>query len=373
MARAQVIVFLFLLSSSLSPSSSSTAQLTFSEPSFHSISTHERHLYLNPTATAIPCGYLVPTELDIFRYAYLQSPTGTVSTVTPEDFNPNKCTIMIVRLLFGAYELFGPYPRNYTRPTSTNGETLCYLLITDYLSIQHPIIAQSILMEPHQHPKTPKALKYCPWHVFVMKRLMYPNPAKTMKAIKLSLFRIFPYAKFILYYDLKYQLVGNPLKFIRLCDEQMTQANTSHAILKHNSTKSAEDEFIGAKDRLKFQHSQGVVRNISKELTDIARQHRQYSSEGFFDEVRDKRTPLVDSAIIVFKNRQPGLHRFFCAWLNEVILFSRRDQLSYPYVEHKLGSTGFKIPQLIALKYFKKIPHGYVRDSKEKEGKKKGH
>jgi hypothetical protein len=339
--------FFFLISlSSVSP-------LDFYESSsidtFHGISTHDRHLYLNSTTSSIPCGYMIPTELDIFRYSHLRLPTGTISTLTEEEFNPDKCTIIIVRLLFGAYELFGPEARNYTRVPPSHYETICYLLITDNLSVQHPVILQSILNRTST-----------PWHVFVMKKLIYPNPAKTMKAIKLSLFRLFPLAKFILYYDLKYELTGNPLRFLASCNYYMKQANVSYAIYMVGVRQTIEKEFIGAQKRLKLQHTQGVVRNISEELSDIARQHQQYRAEGFFIEIKQRKPLLVDSAIIIFKRNESTLHRLFCAWMNEVILYSRRDQLSYPYVEHRLNITGFKIPRTTIWSFFKKLPHGYV-------------
>jgi hypothetical protein len=52
--------------------------------------------------------------------------------------------------------------------------------------------------------------------------------------------------------------------------------------------------------------------------------------------------------------------------LNEVILYSRRDQLSYPYIEHKLNITGIKIPPVIVLRFFQKIPHLYVARGRER-------
>jgi hypothetical protein len=303
---------------------------------------------------------MIPTELDIFRFANLRSKTGAIPTVASE-FNPNKCAVMIVRLLFGAYELFGPKARSHLKLPYRlrRTETICYLLITDELSFSHPLIAEGIL-EQQTSP---------PWHVFVMKKLIYPNPAKTMKTVKLSLFRLFPHAKYILYYDLKYQFIGDPLRFLELCNYHMKQVNASHAIYRVSSLKTVEEEFIGALERLKFQHAQGVVRNISEELSDIARQHQQYRAEGFFDAIKGEKTHLVDSAILVFKNNEPTFHHFFCAWMNEVILFSRRDQLSYPYVEYKLNTTGYKMPRALVLKFFVKIPHEYAPQPQETKNK----
>jgi hypothetical protein len=377
--------FFLILFLSSSLSLSSLAPLTFYQASplypsisFHNLSVHDRHLYLEPSVSSIPCGYMIPTELDIFRTAQ-----PTIPTLTQEgEFLPCNCTIMIIRLLFGAYEVFNPRARKYPKLSSRDrgGEILCYLLITDSLSLKTPIIAENLLVNSSS-PVSSHG--YSPWHVFVMKNLIYSNPAKTMKTIKMSLFRLFPFVKYILYYDLKFQLTGNPLRFLDICNNLMTNSHTSHAIYRGLAAeeKTIETEFIGSKERLEFLSNQkGVVHNLTQELNDMERQFKQYQAEGFFDQLKEKRqkgqqTLLVDSAIIVFKNHnyeqlqppqpqqqqlQNDLHRFFCAWLNEVILYSRRDQLSYPYIEHKLNITGLKIPPVIVLRFFQKIPHRYV-------------
>jgi hypothetical protein len=374
---------LFLFFSSSSNRFSSSTPLKFYEPSprypslsFHNISISDRHFYLNPSVSSIPCGYMIPTELDVFRFP---PSSGVIPTATEEVFIPTNCTIMIVRLLFGAYEIFNPRARKYLKlaPNDRRGENLCYLLITDSLSIQHPQIAEHILANSSSPVSS---FGYSPWHVFVIKNLIYTNPAKTMKAIKLSLFRLFPSAKFILYYDLKFQMKGSPLRFLQICNNIMENHNASHAIYRTGAENSIELEFIGARERLEFlHHSKGVVKNLTEEFNDIDRQQKQYQSEGFFEHMRKQRDNfLVDSAIIVFKNhnyeqlqhqkRQNDLHHFFCSWMNEVILYSRRDQLSYPYVEQKLQIFGFKIPPLLLLKFFQKIPHKYpLLQEKESE------
>jgi hypothetical protein len=121
-------------------------------------------------------------------------------------------------------------------------------------------------------------------------------------------------------------------------------------------------------------------------MSDIHRQFQQYEAEGFFDLMRTQSHAVpVDSAILVFKNPQPQQphhqqqeeehreqeqqERLFCAWMNEVILYSRRDQLSYPYVEHRLNITGYKIPSTLLLRFFQKIPHKYLPSSSERREK----
>jgi hypothetical protein len=337
--------------------------LSFYEPSplypsisFQNITVADRHLYLNPSASSIPCGYMVPTDLDIIR---VPPPPGFVGAA---EFNPHSCTVMIVRLLFGAYEIFTPLARKYLKltPKALRGETYCYVLITDSLSVQHPVVARSIFPNSSavsETDSTPPERYSHHWHVYVMKNLIYPNPAKTMKTIKLSLFRLFPMAKFIVYYDLKYQMKGNPVRLLEICGNIMERLNVSYAIYNTDfPNKTVEGEFIGARDRLKYHHSRGAVHDITEELDDINRQQKQYESEGFFDLVRGRTDLVMDSAILVLRNQEPT-QRLFCAWMNEVIFYSRRDQLSYSYVEHRLGISGFKFPPVLQWKYFNRHYH----------------
>jgi hypothetical protein len=360
--RSHLIWHVTLLLFSLLSLIFSASALSFYEPSphypsisFQNISIADRHLYLNPSASSIPCGYMIPTDLDIFRLA----PSPGAPTA---EFNPHTCTVMIVRLLFGAYEIFTPMARKYAKltPKSLRGETYCYILITDSLSLQHPVVAQSIFpnssFSDSENDLYPPE-KYCHWHVYVMKNLIYPNPAKTMKVIKLSLFRLFPMAKFILYYDLKYQMKGNPVRFLEICGSIMERLNVSYAIYRTDlPNKTVEGEFVGARARLMYHHSRGVVHDLSQELDDLERQKKQYEAEGFFDLVKGNTNLVVDSAILVLKNEE-RTQRLFCAWMNEVIFFSRRDQLSYSYVEHRLNISGFKFPPVLQWRYFQKHYH----------------
>lgn len=355
-----LLVLLLSLSSSPSSSSSSSSDspLEFYEippNSFHRITIDDRPLYLDPSASSIPCGYRAPTELDIFRYAALQDPKQGIAMATPQKFHPNKCSIMIVRLLFGASGIFSSRTRKYLKLSDHHHhrETLCYLVITDSLSLQNPLIAESLIPNRTSSRSPSQSLH---WHVFALKNPIYSNPAKTMAAIKLSLFRLFPLARFILYYDLSYQMKGDPLKFLALCYKLMREANTAHAIYSNDavtSSKTMRSQFIEAKDRLQSQQKKNPY--VTEELSDIERQQEQYEREGFFDIVSGSNTLPVDPAILVFKNNEPDLHRFFCAWMNEAILYSSEDELSYKYVEHKLNITGLKIPEVFLSKYFENL------------------
>jgi hypothetical protein len=338
-----VILQLFLFLSSLS----CDVAISFYEPSieypsfsFQNITISDRHLYLNSSSPSIPCGYMIPTDLDMIKLYYSQP-----------QYDQNKCSIAIIRLLFGGYEIFTFESRKYRlfQPKQLKGHHLCYILITDLQSLQIPEISESIF---------PRASPY-PWTVYVINNLVDSNPAKTMKIIKLSLFRLFPLAKYILYYDVKYHLKGNPVTFIEECEREMQSLNVSFSIYRPRVNSTVITSFYAALQRLKFLNNRyGVVHNLSQEIKDIYNQMAMYRKEGFLQEVKGKEDLMIDSAIIVFKN-EDLTHRFFCAWLNEMMLFSRRDQLSFAYLEWKLKITGFKYPPTLQRKFFNKCEHKY--------------
>jgi hypothetical protein len=324
----------------------SILSVSFYEPSiqypsfsFQNITLSDRHLYLNSSSPSIPCGYMIPTDLDLIRLHYSES-----------YYEKHHCSIVIIRLLFGGYEIFTPESRKYLYlKEQTN---LCYILITDQQSLQIPEVAESIFSETY------------PWTVHVISKLVHPNPAKTMKIIKLSLFRLFPFAKYILYYDVKYHLRGNPITFIEEVEKRMKSLNASFTIFQPEPKKSVLSDFQGAKDRINDLHlKHGLVYNVTGELEDIRNQMKQYSKERFFRQVTRRKGLAVDSAILVLKNEE-NTHRFFCAWLNEMMFYSRRDQLSFAYLEWKLNISVFKYSHNIQSRFFNKLGHLHPKSNR---------
>jgi hypothetical protein len=296
----------------------------------------ERNIYLNKNSPSIPCGYLIPTELDIIRTYYSQD------TV---------CEIVVVAAIFGGYDSI-PNMVDKKKTGYMSYPNICYILFVDIDTLK--LVEQTLKNVLN---------KSTPWKIYVMNTLTYDNPAKTMKSIKLSLHRLFPNAKWILYFDAKYQLLDDPLVFIKTVNELMSVNNHSFAIFKGRFDGTIENQFIGARKRLIYLHNSKLIHNIKIELKELDIQYKLYKDEGYFNIIKDRTDLLIDSAIILYKQHQNSniydMQRFFCAWNNEVLMFSRRDQLSYAYVEYKLGIQAYKFSPKMSWKWFQNIGHAH--------------
>lgn len=150
------------------------------------------------------------------------------------------------------------------------------------------------------------------------------------------------------------------MAYVEQCEANMKLTNISFCIYQPPNNTTLITGFYAARHRLIYLHSRhGNVHNISTEVVEIDQQIKVYRKEGLFKHVKGKKEFLIDSAVLVLKNEE-FTHRFFCAWMNEVILFSRRDQLSFVYLEWKLNLTGFgahPIPNVG--NYFYKSGHKY--------------
>jgi len=95
-----------------------------------------------------------------------------------------------------------------------------------------------------------------------------------------------------------------------------------------------EAGFSGARDRIIYQNLTFKYNPlIIKELNEINYQKHIYQKEGIFKRAKGNVHLAIDSAVMIYKNNKQT-QRYFCAWANEVSMFSRRDQLSeYPVRE----------------------------------------
>lgn len=60
-------------------------------------------------------------------------------------------------------------------------------------------------------------------------------------------------------------------------------------------------------------------------------------------------TALAEASVIV-RNHAPLTNLFMCAWFNEVVRFTSRDQLSFPYVLRRLRPPGVHLFPVCARK-----------------------
>lgn len=313
----------------------------------------QREVYLDPTSNFLPCGFLAPSDLDKVR-AYFDKDEFKKKSRGEK----RKCRTVVYSLVFQAYNIvFNPiFYENYLQ----FDPSVCFFLFVDKetvlngRSLSHVSIGASNENIPKHNMKSAIQGGNA-WQIILLDLLPHKLASHAMKAVKLSGPQLFPHADILLWYDPKYVLKRRLVRFIAETFATM-KPNASIAI-SENFFHDIESGFAGARQRLIYQNAT-FKKNpvIATELSDIERQKNFYKREGLFERTRGNKQLVVDSAVMLYQNN-PVSQRYFCAWANEVAMFSRRDQLSEYAIRERLGIEIYKIPQARVLRYFKKIGH----------------
>ena len=287
----------------------------------------DREVYLNPAAADIPCGFMAPSDLDKVRAYFLKDKV---------------CKVVAFTAILGAYNfVHNPIIRdkNYLE----NDPSICLFLIVDEKTL---LDGQGLgdIRPGHYNKRGRWSLINGDntWKIILIKNLFFKSTAHTMKLIKQSAPMLFPNADYIIYVDTKYILSSNPKAMVSYFERESNGTYSIGAFAKFNH--SVDLEFKGAKTRVKVQaRKSGNENQWKSEVAEINRQHALYKSEGLFDIYgKENVTNLIDSAILIIKNDNRA-KRFFCAWLNEVTMFSRRDQLAFYMIQFRLQTFTYQI------------------------------
>ena len=281
----------------------------------------DREVYLNPNSTSIPCGFMYPSDLEKVREYFQRDKT---------------CKVVLFSVLFGAHSFA------YNPLSSTNfleeDENICMFLFVDEVTLMngHGIWQ----LAPGQ--QNWRGIHWSSivggestWQLILIKDVGIPNDrgGDTAKsAIKLSGLQLFPNAEWVIYIDTKFIVNSNPKQLTQYVEE-----TTNHSIAAYAHFRDPVRK--GFKAALGDLYIHSVRKNNEKKLREynaINNQYQLYDKEGLFKIYDDSnRDALVDSAILIARNDNRA-RRFFCSWLNEVSLFSKRDRLSFHTVQHHL-------------------------------------
>ena len=287
----------------------------------------DRMNYLNPNATSIPCGFLAPSGLDKVREYFT---------------NDHKCEVVIYSLIFQAYNIiYNPISyHNYLKLKKYSH--ICFYLFVDKSTVLNGQSLKHISNGGENEKDTKFKLNSQifgghAWQVILLEDMPYSSFAHSMKAIKLLGWRLFPNAKMLIWFDPKYVLKRTVTKFV----SELTTSMNGTADLGSNNVSGDKSiaisehffhdilsGFQGARDRLirqnlTYKHNVNIV----SEIEEISRQKATYEKDGLFSRTKGNNQLVVDSAVMFYRNNEYS-QRYFCAWANEVSMFSRRDQLS---------------------------------------------
>jgi hypothetical protein len=281
----------------------------------------DRAAYFDTRAEEIPCGMMTGTEL------------GRVAESYP---GYEKYDLIVVSSQFGAYDEVQRMPGTFWQDIR-----VLYVLFTDDKSMKSPLVNANLITNSQ-------------WHVHVLKELPYPTPARNCKAIKSLLPRLFPKAKWIFYLDSKYRLVQNPLI---LMEHLLPRMNGSDFAVFQKNIAKYEGAFRAERNRMIYlTYHSGVSDNRTKEADMITSQRNTYLSEGFINRIGHMFNTSADTAILVVRPTDHST-RFYCAWANEISIFSHREQLSLAYVEDRFGIVAHRFSMELAKCCIRSIGH----------------
>lgn len=288
----------------------------------------DRENFLNPNATSIPCGFLAPSDLDLVRSHFKKD---------------TKCKIVLYSVILGAYNYaYNPISsKNFLK----DDESICFFLFVDELTLMngHGILQ----LAPGQKNTRPQHKSKIvggdhTWKIILIKNLAASKDkgaAHIAKSIKLSGLELFPNAEWVIFIDTKYIVNSNPTRLI-----DYVKKNTNHSISTYaHFYDSVRSGFDGAIDRLHFLHSRFNNKMLAAEVQSIKDQQSLYEKEGLFKVYPNSlKGKQIDAAMIIAHNDNRA-RRFICNWLNEVSMFSRRDQLSFHNVQHHMQIFTYQI------------------------------
>ncbi|XP_004147797.1 uncharacterized protein LOC101206879 isoform X2 [Cucumis sativus] len=159
------------------------------------------------------------------------------------------------------------------------------------------------------------------WRVVVVRDLPFSDQRLNGKIPKMLGHRLFPNVKYSIWVDSKSQFRRDPLGVF---EALLWRSNSELAISQHGARSSVYDE------------AEAVVKKHKATPEEVDVQIKQYRHDQFPDDKRFNGHKALAEASVIVREHSPVVNLFMCLWFNEVVRFTSRDQLSFPYVLWRL-------------------------------------
>ncbi|ESQ43494.1 hypothetical protein EUTSA_v10013482mg [Eutrema salsugineum] len=159
------------------------------------------------------------------------------------------------------------------------------------------------------------------WRIVVVKDLPFSDQRLNGKIPKMLSHRLFPEAKYSIWVDSKSQFRRDPLGVL---DALLWRTNSVLAISEHGARSSVYDE------------AKAVVKKHKATPEEVEVQINQYRRDKLPDDKRFNGKKALSEASVIVREHTPLTNLFMCLWFNEVVRYTSRDQLSFPYVFWRL-------------------------------------
>ncbi|CAN8253438.1 unnamed protein product [Cochlearia groenlandica] len=159
------------------------------------------------------------------------------------------------------------------------------------------------------------------WRIVVVKDLPFMDQRLNGKIPKMLSHRLFPDAKYSIWVDSKSQFRRDPLGVL---DALLWRTNSVLGISEHGARSSVYDE------------AKAVVKKHKATPEEVEIQINQYRLDKLPEDKRFNGKKALSEASVIVRENTPLTNLFMCLWFNEVVRYTSRDQLSFPYVLWRL-------------------------------------
>ncbi|KAF5792445.1 hypothetical protein HanRHA438_Chr09g0418061 [Helianthus annuus] len=159
------------------------------------------------------------------------------------------------------------------------------------------------------------------WRIVIVKNLPFRDQRLNGKIPKMLAHRLFPNARYSIWVDSKSQFRRDPLGVF---EALLWRSKSVFAISVHGARSSVYDE------------AKAVVKKNKATPEEVKVQITQYHQDGLPEDRRFNGNKALNEASVIVREHTPMTNLFMCLWFNEVVRFTSRDQLSFPYVLWRL-------------------------------------
>ncbi|KAK3038168.1 hypothetical protein RJ639_029622 [Escallonia herrerae] len=159
------------------------------------------------------------------------------------------------------------------------------------------------------------------WRVVVVRDLPFRDQRLNGKVPKMLGHRLFPRARYSIWVDSKSQFRRDPLAVL---EALLWRTKSVLAISQHGARSSVYDE------------AKAVVKKNKATPEEVEVQLSQYHRDGLPEDKRFNGNKALAEASVIVREHTPLTNLLMCVWFNEVVRFTSRDQLSFPYVLWRL-------------------------------------
>ncbi|EPS72834.1 hypothetical protein M569_01921 [Genlisea aurea] len=159
------------------------------------------------------------------------------------------------------------------------------------------------------------------WRIVIVNDLPFRDQRLNGKIPKMLPHRLFPNARYSIWVDSKSQFRRDPLGVL---EALLWRSNQELGISEHGARSSVYDE------------AKAVVKKNKARPEEVDIQIAQYRLDGLPEDKRLDGKKALSEASIILRKHSSATNLFACLWFNEVVRFTSRDQLSFPYVRWRL-------------------------------------